>query len=149
LLVVSVVTCAFFAQSAAGALSPSETTLLGAMNQVRLTHGLAPLKEDATLEGTARAHTRWMLHSGEFTHGNFGYRILHSHARGHIFGENLAWGEGPASGAEAIVQAWLASPEHRANLLHPGYRLVGVGALQGCFDGRRHTLMVTTDFAGR
>ena len=43
---------------------------------------------------------------------------------------------------------WLASPEHRANLLHAGYRIVGVGALRGCFDGRRHTLMVTTDFAG-
>jgi uncharacterized protein YkwD len=148
LLVVSVVTCAFFAQSAAGALSPSETTLLGAMNQVRLTHGLAPLKEDATLEGTARAHTRWMLHSGEFTHGNFGSRILHSHARGHIFGENLAWGEGPASGAEAIVQAWLASPEHRRNLLSPSFRRIGLARICGPFEGFDDTAVITTDFAG-
>jgi uncharacterized protein YkwD len=44
---------------------------------------------------------------------------------------------------------WLASPEHRANLLHPGYRIVGVGALRGRFSGCPQTLMVTTDFAGR
>ena len=36
-----------------------------------------------------------------------------------------------------------------ANLLRPGYRIVGVGAVTGCFNGQRHTLMVTTDFAGR
>ena len=64
-------------------------------------------------------------------------------------GENLAWGQGSLGVARSIVAMWLASPEHRANLLHPGYRIVGVGALRGCFDGRRHTLMVTTDFAGR
>jgi uncharacterized protein YkwD len=146
--VFSLATCAFVAQPAAGALSPAETTLLGAMNQVRLAHGVAPLKEDATLEGTARAHTRWMLRTGDFEHGNFAYRMLHSHARGHVFGENLAWGEGAAGGPDAIVQAWLASPEHRRNLLSPSFRRVGVARMCGDFVGVHDAAVITTDFAG-
>ena len=51
--------------------------------------------------------------------------------------------------AHAVVNAWLASPEHRANLLRPGYRTVGVGARKGTFEGYAGAVVVTTDFAGR
>jgi uncharacterized protein YkwD len=118
------------------------------MNQVRLAHGLAPLKEDTTLDETARGHSRWMLRTGEFGHGNFAHRILHSHAHGHIFGENLAWGEGSAGSAAAIVQAWLDSPEHRRNLLSPSFRRVGLGRITGEFAGFPDAAVITTDFAG-
>jgi uncharacterized protein YkwD len=50
--------------------------------------------------------------------------------------------------ARTIVKMWMASPEHRRNLLDPSFRIVGVGALRGTFSGRPGTLMVTTDFAG-
>ena len=43
----------------------------------------------------------------------------------------------------------LASPAHRAVLLRPGFRRVGVGAYQGNFAGRHDALVVTADFAGR
>jgi len=42
-----------------------------------------------------------------------------------------AWGENIATGyatAQAVVDAWLASPEHRANIERPEYRATGVGA---------------------
>jgi len=90
-----------------------------------------------------------MLRTGTFAHGAFNSRIRGTGVHARRVGENLAWGQGSLGVARSIVAMWLASPEHRANLLHPGYRIVGVGALRGCFDGRRHTLMVTTDFAGR
>ena len=41
------------------------------------------------------------------------------------------WGENIATGyatAQAVVDAWLASPEHRANIERPEYRATGVGA---------------------
>jgi uncharacterized protein YkwD len=63
-------------------------------------------------------------------------------------GENLAWEVGTLSRARAIVRSWLASPSHRANLLRPGFSMVGVGAVRGTFNGYRGALMVTTDFAG-
>ena len=43
---------------------------------------------------------------------------------------------------------WIASAEHRAIVLRPGFRRVGVGSLQGTFDGTRGALVVTADFAG-
>jgi uncharacterized protein YkwD len=129
-------------------LTRSESSLLTAMNEARAAHGLRPLRADARLERAARAHSSSMLRTGTFAHGAFSARIRRTGVHARQVGENLAWGQGALGVARSIVGMWLASPEHRANLLHPGYRIVGVGALRGCFDGRRHTLMVTTDFAG-
>ena len=129
-------------------LTPSESSLLTAMNEARLANGMQPLRADVRLERAARAHSSKMLRTGTFFHGAFSWRIRRVGVRAPHIGENLAWGQGALSAARSIVRAWLASPEHRANLLHPGYRLVGVGALRGRFDGRANALMVTTDFAG-
>ena len=40
-------------------------------------------------------------------------------------GENLAWAD-PGSTPRQIVQAWLDSPDHRANLLDSRFRDTGV-----------------------
>jgi uncharacterized protein YkwD len=130
-------------------LTHSESSLLTAMNEVRQANGLRPLRADARLERAARAHSSRMLRTGTFYHGAFNARIRGSGVHARRVGENLAWGQGSLGVARSIVSMWLASPEHRANLLHAGYRIVGVGALRGCFAGHHHTLMVTTDFAGR
>jgi uncharacterized protein YkwD len=118
------------------------------MNQVRAAHGLAPLKLDPRLQRAARAHSRVMLRTQTFSHGSFISRIRGTGVRTPHVGENLAWGSGGYTRARAIVNTWLASPPHRANLLRNGYWLVGVGALRGRYSGRS-ALMVTTDFAGR
>ena len=41
------------------------------------------------------------------------------------FGENLFAGTWGQVSARDVVRAWLQSPPHRANLLHPGFRHVG------------------------
>jgi uncharacterized protein YkwD len=46
-------------------------------------------------------------------------------------GENLSWGSGTSSTPQAIVAAWMQSPGHRANLLSPCFRDVGVGIATG------------------
>src|SRR4051794_12252235 len=151
--VAAVVTVLMFAASANAAatttLTQAESSLLTAMNEVRQANGLQPLQADMRLERAARRHSSHMLRTGTFAHGAFSSRIRGTGVHAPRVGENLAWGQGSLGVARTIVGMWLASPEHRANLLHAGYRIVGVGALRGCFDGRRHTLMVTTDFAGR
>jgi uncharacterized protein YkwD len=130
-------------------LTQAESSLLTAMNEARQANGLRPLRADWRLERAARAHSSKMLRTGTFYHGAFSARIRRVGVRSPRVGENLAWGQGSLGAARSIVSMWLASPEHRANLLHAGYRIVGVGALRGCFAGHHHTLMVTTDFAGR
>jgi uncharacterized protein YkwD len=119
------------------------------MNQVRTAHGVRPLRADSRLERAARSHSSKMLRVGVFFHGAFNARIRSVGIRAPRVGENLAWSVGRLARAQAIVRMWLASPSHRRNLLDGGYRLVGVGALHGTFEGRRGVVMITTDFAGR
>jgi uncharacterized protein YkwD len=67
---------------------------------------------------------------------------------GRLAGENLAWGTGARGTAQGIVAAWLASPEHRANLLRPSFTRVGISDLVGSFRGHSGAHVVTADFAG-
>src|SRR5262249_29896503 len=125
-----------------------ETMLLREMNSVRSAHGLAPLRVDPHLEQAAVSHTRQMLASDTFAHGAFGSRMLQFDVSFSPAGENLAGGTGPLSTAHAIVAAWMASPEHRANLLRPSFGRVGLGDLVGTFQGHDAARVVTADFAG-
>jgi uncharacterized protein YkwD len=134
--------------TAAAGLTRAEARLIRDLNRVRSAHGLAPLRYDPRLQRAARAHSHDMLVSGIFQHGAFGQRMLHFDVRGTLTGENLAWGNGSFGTAAAILRAWLASPEHRANLLRPGFTRIGIGDLVGVFCGYNGTHVVTADFAG-
>ena len=136
------------ATAQAASLTRSEASLLRAVNATRASFGLRPVRFDATLERAARAHTGEMLRSGSFSHGDFRTRIIASGARGPVLGENLAWGVGSYASAATIVREWLASPEHRANLLRPGYRRIGIGIARGSFQGAGGATVVTADFGG-
>jgi uncharacterized protein YkwD len=134
--------------AASAGISHHERALLAEMNRVRVQHGLGRLHVDTHLERAARAHTREMLATGAFQHGAFGSRMLQFDVTGHLAGENLAWGTGARGTARGIVAAWLASPEHRANLLRPSFTRVGIGELAGAFEGVGGATVVTSDFAG-
>jgi uncharacterized protein YkwD len=89
-----------------------------------------------------------MLRRDYFAHGNFPGRMAAFHVSGSTAGENLAWGSGPYGTAGAVVQAWLASPEHRANLLRASFTRIGLGVVRGTFLGTGDATVVTADFAG-
>ena len=147
LAVVAALVLVLPATALAGSTS-SESSLLREMNRVRAEHGLGRLSADTNLQRAARAHSKEMLGSNVFAHGAFGSRMLQFNVTGPLAGENLAWGTGARGTAQGIVAAWLASPEHRANLLRPSFKRVGVGDLVGAFLGHRDAHVVTADFAG-
>jgi uncharacterized protein YkwD len=130
-----------------GALSSRETALVVAINAVRTLHLLPALRIDRHLLRAARAHSRDMLRKQYFAHGDFGERMSAFHVSGTLFAENLVWGSGVMSAAAAVA-AWLASPPHRANLLDPSLRRIGVATPLGQFDGFSTATMITADFAG-
>ena len=138
----------FSTTTAAAGLTRAEARLLHDLNEVRAAHGLSPLRYDPRLQRAARAHSRDMLVTQIFQHGSFGARMLRFDVKGTLIGENLAWGNGPFGTASGIVRAWLASPEHRANLLRPEYTRIGIGDLVGAFLGYHGAHVVTADFAG-
>src|SRR3989344_5298049 len=55
-------------------------------------------------------------------------------------GENLALGN--FDGDEALVQAWMDSPGHRANILNPDFLEIGVAVRRGTFEGQNTWLAV-------
>jgi len=89
---------------------------------------VAPLAPDPTLAQVALAYAREMARYGYMDHtGRDGSspqeRIARGGYRWREAGENLASG---IMTAEAVVDGWLASPEHCANLMYPLYREMGV-----------------------
>jgi uncharacterized protein YkwD len=143
----------FFALlTASGALaqtrSSAEISLLRAVNATRTAHGLRPLSLDAPLTRAARAHSVEMLRGGYFAHGNLHGRMVAFHVRGPFVGENLAWGNGSFAAPATVISEWLRSPEHRANLLRPGFTRIGIGTTRGSFLGTGGATVMTADFAG-
>ena len=106
------------------------------VNAERARHGLRPLGLDPRLSSAARRHAIDMARKNFFAHNSldgstFLDRIRSSGylrgARGWAVGENIAWGSGAQASPRAIGRAWMASPGHRANILSPSYRELGVG----------------------
>jgi uncharacterized protein YkwD len=129
-------------------VSAPEAGLVRAVNAARHAHGLRPLRLDATLVRAARSHSVEMMQTGAFAHGAFAGRMAAFHVRGPFVGENLAWGTGSYAQPQTIVAEWLQSPEHRRNLLRPGFTRIGIGEVQGSFLGSGGAVVVTADFAG-
>src|SRR4051794_8867920 len=48
-----------------------------------------------------------------------------------VVGENLGWGSGALSTPQAMVNGWMNSPGHKANILAPDYKDVGLSACMG------------------
>ena len=118
------------------------------MNEVRSSHGLKPLRVDPRLTRAARSHSLDMVRRQYFAHGAFVPRLKRFNVRGPRLGENLAWGVGSLAHARSIVAGWMGSPPHRANLLRPAFRRVGIGNVVGRFAGHARARVVTADFAG-
>ena len=138
-----------------------DVSVLQRVNEVRAENGLPPLRLSASLSRAAAVHTREMVVSGYFGHESsdgspFWKRVKRFYdSRGFgrwSVGENLVWGS-PVLSSDDTVQTWLESPEHRANLLSPKWREIGLAATHvpsapGAF-GDRETTVVTADFGSR
>jgi uncharacterized protein YkwD len=64
-----------------------------------------------------------------------------------LTGETIARGLGLSGSPAALVSQWMRSPAHRAVILAPGMRRVGLGIAIGTFNGMRNVVMATADFA--
>ena len=64
-------------------------------------------------------------------------------------GETLAWGTGAHASARATAEAWLKSSVHRAIMLSPTYRWVGIGRQCGRYRGYTDACFWTADFVIR
>lgn len=102
------------------------------VNAHRTQLGLVPLVVSPTLTATAEWKARNMAAYGYLDHDDPPPDARTADERVAACGyQSAAWGENIASGygtAQAVVDAWLSSPEHRANIERPEFRATGVGA---------------------
>jgi uncharacterized protein YkwD len=129
--------------SAANAPQVHHATLC-LLNEERTSRGLPRLREQGSLTGVARAYARLMVSERFFDHVSPGgstmaQRIKRTNyldgTHGWSLGENLAWGSGSLATPAQIVDAWMHSAGHRANILDGSFREIGIGIAIGSPTG--------------
>ncbi len=118
--------------------------LLTDTNARRSEEGLPPLTLNSVLSQAAAAKAADMFANNYWSHNsplgrtpwdfivNAGYRYT-------LAGENLAKNFQTSGG---VVDAWMASPTHKANIVKEGYRDVGFAVVNGVLNGEETTLVV-------
>lgn len=122
-------------------------------NAERTKAGLSPLTYNAYLEGSAQSHADDMQQRDYFEHDTpeglseedrikaSGYLKNFNECncnKSYSVGENLAKGQ---TTPEEVIQTWMDSPPHRANLLHETFTEIGIGIAElteeneGPFEG--------------
>jgi uncharacterized protein YkwD len=122
---------------------------LAEMNAARRAQGLRPLRLHNALTRAAAAHGRRLAQSGQFGHANAegsASERIRRYYKGSAVGEAIAWRESELS-PEQTVAGWLASAVHRAILLHPSFRHVGIAVFRvpsapGVYGGLDATIVV-------
>ncbi|MDP4010454.1 MAG: CAP domain-containing protein [Candidatus Spechtbacteria bacterium] len=107
--------------------------------------GLPALSENSKLNESSAIKVDDMFEKQYFAHvspsGEDSGDLADSVQYAFVFiGENLALGNFGSD--ELLVDAWMASPGHRENILKAGYTEIGVSVKRGEFEGRQTWLAV-------
>ncbi|GAA3047903.1 sigma-70 family RNA polymerase sigma factor [Streptomyces glomeratus] len=115
--------------------APSGTVaqVVALVNKERAAAGCGPLTEDPQLEQAAQGHSDDMAARNFFEHTNPdgadpGQRITAAGYRWSTYGENIARGQ---QTPQAVMDSWMNSPGHRANILNCSFKNIGVGIHKG------------------
>ena len=111
------------------------------VNRERTSRGINGLDNHNKLQKAAQRHTDEMRGTGCFAHecpgeGSLTDRLeafdyLANGLTQWMYAENVAWGMGNRGTPRSIVDAWMNSSGHRANILNRGFRDAGVGVVPG------------------
>lgn len=134
-------------------LALPEQAIVQAVNVQRAAYGIPALRTSRGLSRAAESHSRDQLRYDRFGHDSadgtpFGRRIARV-GRFRMSAEVIAFTpRGSGSSARSVVRLWLRSPGHRAQVLNPSFRVMGVGRARGWLQGRRGAV-ITADLAVR
>jgi uncharacterized protein YkwD len=122
----------------------AEDRMLELVNKARTAAGLSRLGMDASLQEAARAHSLDMYRRAYFSHVTPDRktpfdRIREQKVRYVTAGENIAFAPDVDQAEDSLMQ----SPDHRANILNPDFRCVGIGV----YRAAGYEEMFTQDFA--
>lgn len=106
-----------------------EAEVIRLVNEIRVQYGLQPLKTNWELSRVARYKSQDMVDKHYFSHTSptYGSPFQMLKAFGLSYrtaGENIAYGQRTP---QEVVNAWMNSSGHRANILNSSYTQIGVG----------------------
>ena len=109
--------------------SGEETEVVNLVNLERQINNLHPLQWDSLLYAAALGHSQDMAQQNYFNHTSLdgrtpGTRISQAGYSWNTYGENIAAGY---STPQAVMEGWMKSPGHRANILRSSFCDIGVG----------------------
>ncbi|MEU4010428.1 CAP domain-containing protein [Streptomyces pseudogriseolus] len=106
--------------------------VLRLVNAERAKVGCSPVTADSALTALATAFSNDMAGRGFFDHtdpdGDTPWDRAQAAGISNLGGENIARGQ---ADAEAVMQAWMDSPGHKANILNCDFKSLGVGVHLG------------------
>ena len=110
-----------------------EAAVLTLVNKERAKAGCKALTSDSKLVLAARRHSQFMADTGKHAHDGIGDgtpqdRIEKAGYAWRGWGENIAWGY---TSAASVMDGWMNSPGHKANILNCSYTEIGVGVDRG------------------
>lgn len=119
-------------------LGAMSAAILCLLNAERRGNGLAPLHTNGALHRASQSMANEMVKQRFFAHVTPSGKDVIDRIRptGYVhgrwsLGENLAWGSGALATPRAIVNGWMHSPGHRANILHGAFKDIGIGIRLG------------------
>jgi hypothetical protein len=123
--------------------------VLSLVNRERQAAGLAPLTRAPELDQAAQRFASYMGTAHFFDHtgpdgSTLPSRIAAAGYHGYTWAENIAAGQRTP---QAVVQDWMNSPEHRANILHSALKEIGIGVAR--VPGSPMGIYWVQDFGGR
>ena len=132
-------------------LDGTERKVVKLVNRIRAHHGLRKLRASRTLAHAASDHTGDMLRADYLSHDSRDGTPMATRVRRYTgarwVGENIAVTTSRRRGlARRVVRMWMASPPHRAVLLSPKSRRIGVGRERGRLGSVAYSVF-TVDFA--
>lgn len=121
--------------AAAQGVSYVESQMIHLINSIRSSRGLQLLNPNPVLNSIARSRSRDMLSRNYFSHytpeGKNIFNILVEDGIMYACSaENLSQASPPSWGSsEAVVNNWMSSSAHRANMLNPHFGQLGLGVI--------------------
>jgi uncharacterized protein YkwD len=110
----------------------AETLAVQFTNAERALHGCSTLRVDSRLRTAAYAHSKDMRVRHYFEHNSLDGRTPWDRIKAAGYGnpgaENIAMGY---ANAKAVVDGWMKSPGHRANILNCSLKAIGIGVEYG------------------
>jgi uncharacterized protein YkwD len=139
------------AESAAAPAASQQAAMRCLIDYARRAHGLSPLRASAQLGRSAGLKSALMLSCRQFAHGacKRPWDQVFTQVRypGRVRGENIAWAATEAGSPRQVMALWLRSPEHRANILRPGWTDQGLSVRVGVsFQGQARVNVWTSQF---